>query len=210
MNNLDSSLLSIGIQLHSSRKIKKEWINVEETILKAIHQAKKDRKILSLILSWVDLYGDRLIAEKFIKIYKKMDISKDEQIFFNIFFIYITEIGDRRFKAFAKKLSRKKLFRDDHQSALDLKGPDPIFKKYNILVPQGFIKISQKNILPRGILIKKNLVIKNRYLFGANWRSDIISAIQLGMKNPFQIKNTIGCSYDSAYRTFRDYQLAVA
>lgn len=209
MSNLKDDLFSIGIQLKANNRNSRKWINIEETILNSILLAKDDRKIMSHILSWTDIYGDRLIAEKLIKIYKKMDLIKEDEIWFNAFFIYLTSKGDRRFKSLVKKYSKKQIPREDYKSALKLKKADPIFEKYNLLIPNGFINISAKNIATPEMLIKRNKTMKNRYLFGANWRSDIISAIQSGMKNPFQIKNTIGCSYDSAYRTFKEYQVTL-
>lgn len=112
------------------------------------------------------------------------------------------EIAD--LNQFKKDTVKKTLARDDYKSALKLKGNHPLFEKYNILIPNGFINFSQKNIMPQNILVKRSLILRNRYLFGANWRSDIISVIKLGMKNLFQIKKNIGCSYDSTYRTYKD------
>lgn len=207
MNSLDQSLFDIGIQLNIPYRKLKSWVDIEKTILQALLQARDDRKIFSLILSWADTYGDRLIAEKLIKIYKKMDIKADQEVWFRMFFIYMFDSGHRSFKNLALEYPIKTLARRDYATALKLKGAHSIFEKYNILIPESFINISKKNISPIEVLFKRNFILKNRYLFGANWRSDIISAIQMGMQNPFQIKNTIGCSYDAAYRTFKDYKL---
>ena len=58
-------------------------------------------------------------------------------------------------------------------------------------------------------LIQKNLQYRNRLLFGASWRADIITAIQMGMKTPYEISKKIGCSYEPAYRIFKEYALAL-
>jgi hypothetical protein len=57
-------------------------------------------------------------------------------------------------------------------------------------------------------LIKSNLQYKNRFIYGANWRADIITAIQFGYDNPSKIKDLIGCSYEPANRIFKQYKMA--
>ena len=49
---------------------------------------------------------------------------------------------------------------------------------------------------------------RNRLLYGASWRADIIAAIEQGAANPFIISKTLGCSYEPAHRIFREYQIA--
>lgn len=90
MTNLNASLFQIGIQQYTKEQITDTWINVEKVILKALLQVSEDRKLISLLLSWTDTYGDRLIKEKLIKIYKKMEIPKEKLIWFHIFFAFIT------------------------------------------------------------------------------------------------------------------------
>ena len=124
-----------------------------------------------------------------------------------MFLIFLTSKGERRFKNSITKLKRKVYPRDYYKDSIKLKGPDPIFKKFNIFVPKGFIRITSKNIMPPEILVKSNRILRNRYLIGANWRADIVSAIELGIENPYRISKTIGCSYDPAYRVFKEYEI---
>jgi hypothetical protein len=57
-------------------------------------------------------------------------------------------------------------------------------------------------------LLKINLQFRNRLIYGANWRADIITAIQMGIDNPNKIKELIGCSYEPANRIFKEYSMA--
>lgn len=209
MLSLDTKLRAIGIQIRVVQEDKDilEWIDVEETLLEALLKCEKDRKLFGLICSWGTIYGDKIIAEKLIKKYKKILKESDRQIWINMFLIFLTENGDRRFNQFIKRFKKKIYPREYYKDSIKLKGIDPLYSKYNIFVPKDFIKISSKNILPPKLLSSKSKIIKNRYIIGPNWRADIISAIEFGFKNPYRISKTLGCSYDPAYRVFQEYFL---
>ncbi len=85
----------------------------------------------------------------------------------------------------------------------------PYLEKIGIMIPEGSLRIRDKDVLPAEILLKKNMQFKNRLLFGANWRADIITAIEWGMENPNRISKLLGCSYEPANRIFREYMLVM-
>ena len=83
------------------------------------------------------------------------------------------------------------------------------FYTNGFLIPKNSIRVRETDVAPKKKLIQENLQYKNRYVYGANWRADIITAIQLlEFENPYQITKAIGCSYPSAHRVFNDYKLA--
>ncbi len=55
------------------------------------------------------------------------------------------------------------------------------------------------------MLARINNQYKNRLLYGANRRADIITAIEFGMKSPYEISKKLNCSYDPAHRIFKEY-----
>jgi hypothetical protein len=59
-------------------------------------------------------------------------------------------------------------------------------------------------------LVKVNQQYRNRYLYGPNWRADIITAIESGLTSPTQIMRRVGCSYEPAHRVWREWQIASA
>jgi hypothetical protein len=68
-------------------------------------------------------------------------------------------------------------------------------------------QVDEKKLTKRELWAQNNIFIHNRILFGCNWRADIISAIEIGAKNPTEVKNRLKCSYETAHRVFNDYKL---
>ncbi len=68
-------------------------------------------------------------------------------------------------------------------------------------------KVDKKKITKKEVWAQNNIFVHNRIFFGCNWRADIISAIEIGGKNPTEIKNRLKCSYETAHRVFNDYAL---
>lgn len=209
MNNLMNNLHTFGISVYlDKKKYPSGWIDLENTLIDALYECDQDRKMYGLLCSWTQVYGDKIIAEKLIKLYKRTSKTRGESVWFQMFLIFLTSNGDRRFKKSLKKYPKKTYPRDYFKEDIKFKGVDPTYKEYNIIVPLNTFRISRKNIIPPEILIKKNNILRNRYLIGANWRADIISAIESGINNPYRISKTIGCSYDPAYRVFQEYMIA--
>src|SRR5262249_47629716 len=94
------------------------------------------------------------------------------------------------------------------ESSIQFQGSDEELKKHGILVPKKLLRIRPEDVLTEVELSKSNPQYKNRLLFGACWRADIITAIEAGVENPSQISRLLGCSYEPAHRVFREYQLA--
>jgi hypothetical protein len=65
--------------------------------------------------------------------------------------------------------------------------------------------VNEKKITTREAWAENNIFIRNRILYGCNWRADVISAIESGYDNPTAIKNRIHCSYETAHRVHKDY-----
>lgn len=67
--------------------------------------------------------------------------------------------------------------------------------------------VDDKKITKIELLVKNNVYVHNRLLFGCNWRADIISVIDMGLDTPTSVKNRLGCSYETAHRVFGEYML---
>ncbi len=85
-------------------------------------------------------------------------------------------------------------------------GADPEFGSFGIEISQ-LDKVDQKKIANVEHFLRGNLFVRNRLLFGCNWRADIISTIELGVNNPTAVKNRLHCSYETAHRVFNEYRL---
>ena len=213
MNNLYAKLNYIGINVESIEDKKVDFADIEFTILEALYQCNKDSKIMSLLLSWASIFGKYIIVEKFMKYLKDFELINGQNPFVNCFIIFLAdELNVRRFKRFIKKEQRPFYLFDEKtaKSGIALRGDYKSLSTRNIFIMKNYFRIREIDVVSREKLIRRNLQLKNRYLLGACWRADIITAIQLGCKNPYQISKTMKCNYETAFRIYKDYQIAMS
>lgn len=204
---LDQKLIQIGFQI-SSNDLNVNLVNCD--LEYAIHQAclevPNDSRLFSLICSWVSVHGDYIIIEKLMKLQKKQNSQWLVAVA-----ICASNMGFHQWKRLIKKQKNENALVDIElaKSSISIKGAEENFKKFGFLIPKNGIRIRSSDVLTTERLVQKNLQYRNRLLFGASWRADIITAIQMGMKTPYEISKKIGCSYEPAYRIFKEYALAV-
>lgn len=181
-----------------------EWIDIEETLHQASQAFEKDEQLFSLVCSWVHLHGGHVVIEKLIKLQKKSYSPWIVAIA-----VYAQSVGYVNWKKLIKN-HRGKEFALGNVHAVkavgEHKGWMELFKAHGFLIPKGALRIRETDVFSVAKLIKENRQYKNRFLIGANWRSDIVTAIQKGIDNPSQISKYVGCSYPSAFSVFKDYK----
>jgi len=209
MSNLDEKLRAIGIRLAGHFQKQDEWIDIERTLIEACYEVPNDGRMLSLLLSWLKVHGNILITEKLIKFYKDISKKEGECPWFNALLIFASKECSHKFSRWIKKEEEKIYLgeKESTKSLIELKGAHELFKKYNIFIPESSLRIRENDALSPQELARVNLQYKNRYLYGASWRADIMTAIELGISNPYQIAKVTGCSYEPANRIFREYEL---
>ncbi len=211
MLSLDDKLRLIGIRLSGDHKISNEWIDIERTLIEASYEASKNNRLLSLLFSWMKVHGTYLITEKLLKVYKEISSERGENPWFNALLIFASAECSHKFSRWLKKESHH-VYWGDKESAkalIELKGAYSLFKKYNIYIPESSLRIRDSDVLTPKELTKLNRQYRNRYLYGASWRADIVTAIEMGIHTPYQISKITGCSYEPANRIFREYELVI-
>jgi hypothetical protein len=209
MNNLtlDQKLYYIGIQLSDVKKTKRpQWIDIENTIHEATLEIPQDSRLFLLLSSWVSVHGDYVIIEKLMKLQKKKNSP-----WLVALAICALNMGFHQWKRLINK-QKGPLALVNIELALSstrLKGEEPNYRKYGFLIPKGIIRVRVSDVQTTEGLVKINPQYRNRLLYGASWRADIITAIDVGMKTPYQIAKTLGCSYEPAHRIFKEYALAM-
>ena len=208
-NDLYSKLFSVGFRVNSELDISdKNAPDIESTIIEALYGVDSDSRLLSLIFSWLKVHGNHLIAEKFFKFYKKHSQIRGECPWFYASCAFLVENGDHRFKkGLVKQSSAVWSGGSPKPSGIELKGAVPYLKKLNIMMAEGSIRIREQDALSVEELIKKNHQYRNRFLYGDNWRADIITAIEKGMDNPYKISKALDVSYPSARQVFLNFML---
>jgi len=213
-SDLNPYLASIGINVYFERKSKVKHPDFEFILISALRLAnsKKDSKLLSLILSWSHTYADYLIPEKLKKTFDRSKTLNEDRLYYNIFYIYCFEV--LKIHKFQKLIDHKTSgylteIRKDN-IAIQMKGEEEWSLKYNIHIPCGSLRIRESDIVPIKVLAKNNDQLNNRLLIGANWRADIITEIERGGENAYQISKKLGCSYEPVNRIMKQYFLVAS
>lgn len=210
--SLNTALTKIGIRVWADDidDKYKGFIDIEETIVKALYEAPNDGRLMSLIFSWQKIHGEHLVTEKFFKICSAYERFRGGNHFINAFSAYSVHLGFHKYKKGVVPLKKEKYLTLEAPAAIKAHGSVDWLKKINILCPTTYFVLKEESIMSSEDLIKINLQYKNRFIYGANWRADIITAIQSGYDNPSKIKNLIGCSYEPASRIFKQYKMAMS
>ncbi|OFZ26738.1 MAG: hypothetical protein A2381_17260 [Bdellovibrionales bacterium RIFOXYB1_FULL_37_110] len=214
-HSLNKSLYAIGIRItgdftKKTLEEKSEWVDIEQTLIEACYEMPSDNRLFSLVLSWVKVHGNYLISEKLIKLYKITSKTKGESPWFNALVAFAAVECSHKFTKWVKP-EKEIVYLGDKESVeglIAIKGAIPYFEKINIMMARSSLRIRERDAFTQKELININLQYKNRYIFGPSWRADIITAIENGINNPYQIAKKIGCSYEPANRIFREYALA--
>lgn len=204
MNNILYEKLSlIGLRVIASATNIKN-IDIEETLYQATIECENDGRLFSLLCSWVNVHGQNVIIEKLMSLEKK----KGESPWLWALAVYACSLKFNRWKRLIKK-PKNKIFlgdRDIESSLINLKGVEEVFKKTNFMIPKGALRIREKDVMSEAELAKYNVQYRNRFLYGANLRSDIITLIQLGFEKPYQISKFLNCNNESSLRVFKEFQ----
>lgn len=205
---LDQRLHYIGIQISSAKKVDYvDWIDIENTLYESSLEVFQDSRLFSLLASWVSVHGDYVIIEKLMKLQKKRNSP-----WLVALAICAVNLGFHQWKRLIKKQKGELALVDIFlaKSFISIKGEEPNFRKFGFFIPVGSVRIRSSDVLSNEKLVKKNRQYRNRLLYGACWRADIITAIEKEIKNPYQIAKTLGCSYEPAMRIYKEYKLAQA
>lgn len=216
---LNHRLAAIGFRIHFSEpdlKLKDvallQEADLEETLIRAAYEARGDFRVLSILLTWVTVHADYVIVEKFAK--KRHTFEKIQGVNRVLDFMAAQAVvsGSHKWKKILRTSPKRPEIPVDPEllgSSIQYQGADEELKQYGILIPKKLLRIRADDVLAPTELSKVNAQYKNRLLYGASWRADIITAIESGVKNPNQISRLLGCSYEPAYRVFRDYRAAL-
>ncbi len=217
--SLEARLFSIGFRIgfegDALSGTPKQWLalaDIEQTLLEVTAQAQKDYRLLSVLMTWIQIHGEQVIVEKLFKRAKKLDPLAGA---------YAPEIlnGMAVWATVCKMEKWKKCISGDpkHTYLIDeeithsfeaYSGLKPEWLKYGVKVPEKMIRIRASDVLSPLELASTHHQYRNRLIYGASWRADIITAIQAGYRSPTEIARSIGCSYEPAYRVLKDYSIA--
>lgn len=206
--SLDEKLIYIGIRLtsaHLSTKAKSsQWVDIEETIYEATLEVANDSRLFFVLCSWVKVHGEHVVVEKLLKFQKNRNSA-----WLIALAIFAMSENLHKWKSLVKKVDGEYALGSlaVAQQAIKYKGIDSRFADSGFLIASGGLRVRDSDVKTVTELIESNLQYKNRFIIGSNWRSDVITAIQMGIQNPYQIAKAIKCSQPSVYKIFKEYSL---
>ena len=208
----NQALASIGIRLGSVSVPSESTAahDIEQVLFDGACAMREDGRLASLLFSWVHVHAEHVIVEKLRKLVRQSDDADNPQLAVSALAAYAVSEGQHKWKKLIMQpIEGAYLFSGKAaESAVKLKGAEPWAKAYGILIPNGSLRIRTEDVMTVEELTKANQQYRNRLLFGASWRADIITAIQQGAETATEVKKRVGCSYEPAHRIRREYLIA--
>ncbi len=212
MSNIDElfrDLDAIGFRVTYSNVSKiSEEPDLEKTIVKALYHIDEEGRLLGLIITWLKIHGTHLHADK---LFKEYDAAKEylgATPWFSGICSFMYSQKDHRFKKGIVKLKKPHhLGNRDQSSLIKLKGAIHFLEVVGIMAAESSLRIRESDIFSVDELVKANRQYRNRYIFGANWRAEIITSIQNGAQNPNQVSKLLGIARSRVGIVFKEYSL---
>jgi hypothetical protein len=189
-----------------------EFLSPEEVIVATIRHGNfpKDRKFFALMLLWLETYSDYVHVERLKRML--LGLPSHELALLGALMLKVRTLKkDHRFNAVINQIQsllgeHTPTFPSlsDHPFFIQRHGLDDDFAAFGIEVAELYSADSKK-IVSEDHLLSQNLWLRNRCLFGVNFRADIATVMQLyNPANGYQAAQLARCSTNSGYRHWRD------
>ncbi|HOX04819.1 MAG TPA: hypothetical protein PK280_00340 [Planctomycetota bacterium] len=210
--DLNSRLAAIGFRLAGvavPRRARAE--DIERALLDAAAVARSDGRLLSLLFSWVHVHAERVNVDRLRGLLRAAEGSGDARLVVSALAAYALSRGRHRWKKLISAPAKPTQLSSSAAapSAVEFKGAEPWLAAHRILTAKGSLRIRPADVLSVEELAKSNRQYRNRLLYGACWRADIVTAIEEGAETAAEIRSRVGCSYEPAHRVRREYLIAV-
>jgi hypothetical protein len=185
--------LGISFYNNSSREV-----DPERLIIKTIPRMKEDRKLLSLMVSWLSIYSDLIHVER-LKQLAKRSLSVND---FPWFQAVGNKIGksDPRWKILGKIHEEKQVVSQWDELQSRRIGLDPDFENAGLRVAMFASEVEKKQ-LNRTKVLEMNQLFSIRTLFGTNWRADILWIKERFPDiSSYAVAKELGCNTETVYR----------
>lgn len=210
------SLATLGLRLGSGgalRPPEQFQVDIERTLLDALLEAPADRRLASVLFTWVKVHGNYVIVEKLRKLARQEPWSSHGNlIWLSALARWAVECGYHKWKKLIEPPARTAYLFDEQvsESAIRMRGAIPWLLEAGFRVPEGSLRIRESDVMSPEQLAAVNVQYRNRYRYGPSWRADIITAIESGLDSPAAIVRRTGCSYEPAHRVLREWAIASA
>lgn len=208
---MNDRLRAIGVRVSGAGSaVGEDQIDIEMALLAAIEEFPRDARLASLTLSWIKVHGSFVIVEKLKKLASRSEKDRPGSTrWLAAVAAFAASLGDPRWRTLVRR-SPEPLYlfpKEVTESAVRLKGAIKWLQKANIRVPEGSLRVRDEDVLGPRELMRRSRQYRNRYVYGPSWRADIVTAIERGAANPAAVAKMAGCSYEPAYRVFRQISM---
>lgn len=213
MNSLSftEKLDAIGMLIGESKvKAKsKVYVDIESTLAEAlvtIHQHRDRMRLLTILLTWIEVHGWCIIQEKFKKILQEIPEAELKDSYAALVGAFATS---RKMKSwdhlfdYAPDLGAS-ILEISQPSAIALRGREEWALRVNFNLATGSLETNKKWVMSRSQLAKTLAQYKNRLIIGPNWRADVYTAVGLGATRAADVQKLIPISKEPANRIIRD------
>ncbi|MFT6069648.1 MAG: hypothetical protein ACJAT2_001571 [Bacteriovoracaceae bacterium] len=212
------------IELRSKEEIYRIWtalgvafssepmndIPPERALLETIRSIDidRDRKIFSLVLVWLETYGDHI---RFEPIYHFLESMTDQEMRVLGAISLKLSKESKRWLNVVKKINKRLNPSFDEMKLsdsrrLEARGVDKDFEIFDLLVSPIATSDSSK-LMSMDHIIKNNYWIRNRIMLGNNLRADVISSIDFNpAPSRYSSAKLIGCRDQSIYGPWREVE----
>lgn len=199
-------------------------IDPERLLLASLPHMAQDRKLLRLVTTWLGDFGELIHLERLLGLVKSRPASLGSGAMVEARLLgglarTAVASGDRRWLKLAERC-KKALAEGAPEEAsqegsatflVTRDGADLHFFEFGLTVASltgqqrpGFESNPSKKLLTRETIVAENPWLRLRVALGTNWRADLVFAVLAGLAaNPFQAARLLGCSYETAHRTWR-------
>jgi hypothetical protein len=195
-------LASIGCQFSDVHLVS---VDIEETLAEAIEtlpHSKERGRILKVLCSWIIENGNQVILEKLAKILEKKAANAADVSYGALLGAFAVEHKLHKW-AILKKFKPDSVIEigDRQKPNADL---EEWAREVNFSMRKGSIQTDAKYTLSRPQIAKIHRQYRNRLIYGAQYRSDIVTATQIGITEVKDVVKIVGVSREPATRILAD------
>jgi hypothetical protein len=202
---LSSDLAGIGVLLASTAS---DSPNIENTLFAASTEAMDgDLRLLSLLIDWLDIHGERINADRLIQLIKK---TREPRV--RCFWKAVAQ-WKRKDTRLRRLLSiyrgpRINLLDSGSDFLIGRHGEDLRFKQTCLRVPLGTLRQRATDILTPLELAITHDTYRQRVVMGPSYRADMWAVLdRVGAITPSELARRTFGSFATAWQVLRDWNL---
>jgi hypothetical protein len=183
--------------------------NIEDTLVAAsIEGIQGDFRTLSLLVDWLEIHGDKILADRLVKLVLNLDDKNYKHV--RLFWTAFAQMrpSDIRFKKLLSIAPSKRMgiTPEDRSFLIERNGEDLRFLKTCLRVPNKLLRHRPEDILNQAELVQIHPSYRFRVLIGPIHRADMFAELELSQSiNTYALAKRCYGSYRTAMAVKKDF-----